>query len=200
MQGRRFGWLLRGGLSLAFGLSVAACSTPSKNETAASEPDLSPQVARLYGALIGAWRGQLEYRVPRTERRVRVQTVLTVSRVSGTDALRFDYVYAGDGGAEPLRSSDRGRVDFAAGIYQVQSIDGKGHSDYTIERHQRVDLPYREELVLVGPGIENGAPVDTRITISVTELSLRVLREAKPRAPAGSAWQFRHEYMMTRQP
>lgn len=190
--------LSRPGLALALGVLLAACTAPSKHEAAtATERTPGPEAARLYGALIGAWNGQLEYVDPKTGRRVRLQTALTVSRVGGTDALRFDYVYD-SGGAEPTRSSDRGRVDFAAGIYQVQSIDGTAHSDYTIASHQRNDLPYREELVLAGPGSEDGVPVDTRITITVTELSLRVLREAKPSTPAGSNWQFRHDYVMTR--
>jgi hypothetical protein len=181
----------------ATALILAGCESLPEPGAADATPALAPEVRRLYGALLGPWQGTLEYRDLRTERRVRLPTLLTVTRVSGTDALRFDYVHD-DGPGKTARSSDRGRVDLDARVYQVQSLDGSNESTYRIESVRRSDSPYGEELVLVGPSIENNRPVDTRITLTVTEQSLRVLREARLANQPHSPWLFRHEYVLSR--
>ncbi len=177
----------------AFAVWLGACATPAADD---SQPPLPPAVARLYETLAGTWRGHLDYRdasgVPR-----RVPTTLVVSRVIGTDALRFDYEYFGGGGSS-TRSADRGRIDLDQRIYTVQSADGAEASTYQIASARRNEQPYSEQLVLLASGLDNGTRVESRITITVTEKSLRVLREARPIHPPAAAWQFRHEYALAR--
>lgn len=176
----------------ALALWLSACATPAADDA----PALSPAVARLYEALTGPWHGHLEYREAASERRIRVPATLRVSRVMGTDALRFDYEYFGGGAS--TRAADRGRIDLDRRLYTVQSADGAEASVYQIASVRGSDQPYAQELVLLASGLDNGSKVESRITIAVTDRTLRVLRESRPADQPAAAWQFRHEYALAR--
>src|SRR5690349_7131768 len=148
---------------------------------------MTPQAVSLPDLLQGSWLGTLEYRDYRSDRRVTLPTALTVT-ARGTGLLEYAYVYD-DGPGKTVRSTERVTIDTAASTYRVQNDEGY---DATFAM---TNGPAANEgtatFILNGTGTENDAPVDLKITVTVSSRTLTMLRESKR---AGEDWNFRNRY------
>jgi hypothetical protein len=143
-------------------------------------------------ALVGNWSGTLEYRDYRSDRRVTLPTKLVVES-GDSGRLTFGYTYD-DGPGKTVKSQERVSVDRERGTYRVQNQDGT--YDATFEAPGlAVFGTASPTIVLAGKGDENGAPVDLRITLTVTASSFTMLRESRT---AGGEWLFRNQYRLSR--
>lgn len=147
-------------------------------------------VQTLEASLAGSWKGTLEYRDYRGERRVTLPTTLVVTPL-GNGALQYAYVYD-DGPGKIVKSTERITVDVNAATYRVQNNDGY---DATFAIAGLQDFGKTRTLVLSGKGTENDAPVELRVTLAATGSELTILRESKL---AGGEWLFRNRYSFRR--
>lgn len=145
----------------------------------------------LIAALAGQWTGTLEYRDYRSERRVTLPTKLLVTQ--SASVLEFAYEYD-DGPGKTVRSRDRVTIDASAATYRVQNSDGTYDATFAINGLAGFGKG-SDTVVLIGKGTENDAPVDLRITLSVTPKQITMERESRK---AGEEWMFRNRYVLTR--
>ena len=143
-------------------------------------------------AVSGSWSGSLEYRDYRSDRRVTLPTTLTVSS-DAQNVLVFAYVYD-DGPGKTVRSTDRITIDPVANTYRIQNGDGTYDATFAVSGLAEFG-PASRTVVLTGKGEENGAAVDLRLTITVDDKSMTMLRESKK---PGGEWLFRNQYRFTR--
>jgi hypothetical protein len=149
-------------------------------------------VERFQEALVASWTGTLEYRDYRSDRRVTLPTRLIVE--SGAPGqLTFAYTYD-DGPGKTVRSQERITIDRAASTYRIQNGDGNYDATFAATGLAAFGSG-SPTIVLIGKGDENGAPVDLRITLTVTASSFTMLRESRK---AGEDWLFRNQYKFTR--
>ena len=143
-------------------------------------------------AVAGLWSGTLEYRDYRSDRRVTLPTKLTVES-GGQGKLNFAYTYD-DGPGKIVTSRERITLDGEASTYRIQNGDGTYDATFAM-RGMAAFGPASPVIVLTGKGDENGAPVDLRVTVTVTASSFTMLRESRT---LGGDWLFRNEYKLTR--
>ena len=154
-------------------------------------------VQELNAALIGDWTGVLEYRdysEPATSlNRVKLPTWLNVGP-SGA-SLRFRYTYD-DGPEKTVSSADLVTFDLKRSLWTTVSDSKPGDRPHTeaIDGLDRLKNG-RGTLVLTGPGLENGQPVELRTTMRIGRNLLDIQRES--RRP-GAAFTFRDSYTLVR--
>ena len=163
---------------------VAACLTLAAAGAAA-------QPAAYVSALTGSWKGTLEYRDYRSDRRVTLPTTLLVT--PSADGLTLAYTYD-DGPGKTVRSTERITIGGDGSTYRVQN--GAGTYDATFAA-----VGLREfgkgtnTVVLVGTGTENDKPVDIRITVKIDGDGFAMLRESRL---SGADWLYRNQYQFKR--
>jgi hypothetical protein len=147
----------------------------------------------IYKALTGHWTGYLEYRDYSNDKRVKLPTILDATQKGDAQAIELKYVYD-DGPGKIVKDTETIQIDLRAHEYAVQEQDGT-KTVYHIGKLEGFEKDSVGSLLLSGPGIENGKPVEVRTTIRCTENSLTILRET--RLPGGE-FKFRHQYTFTR--
>ena len=154
---------------------------------------INSQGAALFRtALAGEWAGTLEYRDYRSDRRVTLPTLLTVT--PGAEAtLDLAYVYD-DGPGKTVRSNERVTMDAERGTYRIQNGDGTYDATFAAEGLREFG-PAANVIVLMGKGTENDQEVELRITITVTPETFTTLRESRR---SGGDWLFRNRYQLAR--
>ena len=85
----------------------------------------------LAAALVGSWKGTLEYRDFSTDRRVTLPTTLVVAS-DGDNALRFEYTYD-EGKGRFVTSRQRVTITAVPPAYRVQSSDGKSDTTFAAQ-------------------------------------------------------------------
>ena len=148
-------------------------------------------------ALTGDWAGVLEYRdysePPGSAKRVKLPTWLSVTPAGSS--VRFRYIYD-DGPAKTVLSTSLITLDAARSLWTTTPEDKK-------DDKPRVDTILgldklksgRGVLVLTGPGLENGQPVELRTTVRLGRNLMEMLRES--RQPGGE-FAFRDSYTLVR--
>ena len=174
--------------------TLVACCAPFRLPSQALTD--KPTQHAVSAALVGKWAGVLEYRdysKPESSTdRVQLPTWLTVA--SAHEGLYFDYTYD-DGPAKVVSSHSTVLIDLGSNTYKVMSTDSVAET-YTIAGDEKLRDGHGE-LVLSGPGTENGKPIDVRTTLRIGRNILTMLKETRP---AGSAepFAFRDRYVFTR--
>jgi len=143
-------------------------------------------------ALAGDWSGTLEYRDYRSDRRVTLPTELVVEH-GGPGRLTFAYTYD-DGPGKTVTSQERITIDREHSTYRIQNGDGTYDATFAASGLASFGAA-SPAIVQAGEGDENGAPVDLRVTLTVTASSFTMLRESRT---AGGDWLFRNEYKLIR--
>ncbi len=152
---------------------------------------------QLDAALVGDWTGVLEYRdfsePPTSTKRVKLPTWLKVTASSGS--LRFRYTYD-DGPGKTVVSTELITLDRQRSLWTSVSEDkpeARPHVD-AIDRLDKLKSG-RGVLVLTGPALESGQPVELRTTMRIGRNLLDILRES--RRP-GAEFSFRDSYTLVR--
>ena len=152
----------------------------------------------LNTALTGDWTGVLEYRdysePPTSTRRVKLPTWLTVSAAGSS--LRFRYTYD-DGPGKTVLSTSVVTVDPKRSIWTSVAEDKPGDKPHVdaIDGLDRLKNG-RGVLVLSGPGLENGQPVELRTTVRIGRNLMEMLSES--RRPGAGEFSFRDSYTLVR--
>jgi len=142
--------------------------------------------------LAGNWSGTLEHRDYRSDRRVTLPTKLVVEP-DGPGRLTFAYTYD-DGPGKTVTSQERITIDREHSTYRIQNGDGTYDATFAASGLASFGAA-SPAIVLAGKGDENGAPVDLRVTLTLTASSFTMLRESRT---AGGDWLFRNEYKLIR--
>ena len=159
---------------------------------------------RVYSALLGRWKGQLEYRDFTSNQHVKLPTRLEITRAPGADepkvpatlaALRFHYTYD-DGPGKVVEETSAVTVDPAQDTYTVVNGAGTERDTYRILGLNQFAHASHGKLMLVGTGEENNSKVEVRKTISLSVRALTILKET--RLP-NAKFMFRNRYTLTRE-
>ena len=145
-------------------------------------------------ALTGSWVGTLEYRDYSDNSRVKLGTLLRISRPKGEDKLVFRYVYD-DGPHKVIQEEDSIEVDLPKNTYKVTSGDGKETSNYSFVGSPKLSVKGYGSFILNGRATENNEAVEIRETFKIGESTLDILRESKL---PGKPWLFRHQFIFKR--
>ncbi len=142
----------------------------------------------------GVMRGVLEYRDYTSERRVTLPTVVHLSPIGASGAFRQRTIYD-DGPGKTLYSSESIRVRGSRWIEGSGDPAGIETSGTTLQIVSRRRTAEGEVFVLRGRGVDDGAPVEFRYTVTLGASVVRRLKEFRRR---GGAWEYRHEYRLAR--
>jgi hypothetical protein len=144
---------------------------------------------------IGLMRGVLEYRDYQSERRVTLPTWVHTSPIGTSGAFRVRTVYD-DGPGNTIYSPDVVRVAGDQWIEGAGGEDGQSTDGQTTLRiAARRTVPRGQQLTLRGTGTDDNKSVEFRYTVTVGKNVSRRLKEF--RLP-GKAWEYRHEYRLSR--
>ena len=154
----------------------------------------SPSQVPVTRALQGGWVGTLEYRDYSDNSRVKLGTLLRISKSKTDNRFVFRYVYD-DGPKKVVQDEDHIDVDDAKGDYVIYSSDGKESDRYSIANSRNLNSLGYGSFVLLGKATENGVAVEIRETFKIQAKTLDILRESKV---PGKSWLFRHEYKLNR--
>ena len=145
-------------------------------------------------SLLGNWIGTLEYRDYSDNSRVKLPTMLRISRTKSDNSVTMRYVYD-DGPDKIVQDKDLVSLDETALSYTIRSADGKSTDVYQVQGLKKLQSSGLGTLILSSKATENDAPVEVRETITLNSTSLDILRETKP---VNGSFQFRHEYLFAR--
>jgi hypothetical protein len=160
--------------------------------TVAARADPQDALQPLAAGLVGSWRGTLEYRDFRTDRRVTLPTTLVVTAREG-NMLAFEYTFD-EGKGRFVTSTELVTITATPPTYRVQSGDGK--SDATFAAQGMTEIRDNAgTVILTGRGRENDQAVELRTTVTLAPATLTMRRDS--RRP-DEDWQFRHQYSLTR--
>ena len=152
--------------------------------------------ANLRQALTGQWAGVLEYRdysEPATSmKRVQLPTWLTITNVAGVLTERFVY---DDGPGKTVVSSQTITFDVGSKTYTEQEVS-KPAQISQVTGYEALKAG-RGELILLGRGLDNDKPAETRTTLTIRRNLLSWLEEVRP-AGTQEPFAFRHRYTFTR--
>ncbi len=154
----------------------------------------SADLPQFEKALLGNWIGTLEYRDYSDNSRVKLPTMLRISRTKSDNSVTMRYVYD-DGPDKIVQDKDLVSLDETALSYTIRSADGKSTDVYQVQGLKKLQSSGLGTLILSGKATENDAPVEVRETITLNSTSLDILRETKP---VNGSFQFRHEYLFAR--
>ena len=144
---------------------------------------------------VGLMRGELEYRDYQSERHVKLPTWVHTSPIGNTGAFRVRTVYD-DGPGKTIYSPDEVRVVGNEWLEGSGGEDGATSSEQTTLRiASRRAVPSGQQFVLLGSGMDDNKPVAFRYTVTMGRNVSRRLKEFRL---AGKAWEYRHEYRLSR--
>lgn len=155
-----------------------------------------PKVVGFVAALEGDWQGTLEYRDYSNDKRVTLSTTLEARPSDDGRGARLKFRYD-EGKGRFVEGTSTLRVDSSKGILAWESEGGKAPTDYVLTGLDGFAKDRKGDLVLTGPGIENGATVEAKLTITREGDSLTILKETRP---AGGTFAFRNAYRLKRTP
>jgi hypothetical protein len=162
----------------------------------------SPSPAELERALAGRWQGHLEYRDYQTDRRFRlpVQTEIHVAS-DGATLTRESHFDDGPARGTVLITSvslydDAGTQVTAASFRRGRAVDVTTEQarvvEHTSATHWTGEWLHR--------GTDGGLPSDIRVTVTRRGDELRAVKEVRAAGAVDSAWVFRNQTLLTRQP
>lgn len=155
-------------------------------------PLAAPDATPLLRGLSGTWRGTLEYRDFKSDRRVTLPTTLDAALAEDRKSVRFSFTYD-DGPGKTVRDGYVVSLDLAEQILTKTSEDGPDR--YRLLPGDATPRAAVRSWRLWGKGEENGASVDVRETLTISATRLTLLRETRPK---GGVFTFRHAYSLTR--
>ncbi len=151
--------------------------------------------------MLGNWKGTLEYRDYKTDKRVTLPTEI-VATAHKPDGIELSYTFE-DGPGKIVRWTSIVRLDLPAKRYFTQTItDGKPDDKRTeyqiISGAEAFQKEGKGTLQMIGKGIENGKDVDVWQTLTLDAGTYTLLRETRPAATPQGEFLFRHVYRMAR--
>lgn len=152
-----------------------------------------PDARSFTARLSGQWVGTLEYRDYQSNGRVTLPTELTITQSNDKQSANLAYVYD-DGPSKTVRSSASWSLDASQSI--LSKVNSDGSDLYRAIGNLNPALGQPLALTLWGRGTENGAAVDVRETLEVSQSRIRILRET--RLKGQGPYEFRHEYQLTK--
>lgn len=162
----------------------------------------APSPAELERALAGRWQGHLEYRDYQTDRRFRlpVQTEIRVASDGATltRESRFD-----DGPARGTVLITSVSLYDEAGTQVTAASFRRGRAvDVTTEQARVTEHASASQWTgeWLHRGTDGGQPSDIRVTVTRQGDEMRVVKEVRAAGAAASAWVFRNQTVLTRQP
>lgn len=131
----------------------------------------------IYSAFTGKWKGKLEYRDYRTDKRVALPTDLEITLSPDKKSLLFSYTYD-DGPNKIVKSTETVAIDVKTNklvfTYQSNKTD-----EFDIAGLEEFSKRKSGELILSGKGKDNDKEVDVRKTITLKENTLTILKEVR---------------------
>lgn len=187
--GRRADAVFSHTLSALCLLTVSFVAQTPSSPTTQIETDLSQ-------ALAGQWTGVLEYRdysePSASMKRVQLPTWLTISSVGRVLTEHFVY---DDGPGKTVDSTQTITFDAGGQTYTEQESSKPAQ----VSKVAGFDTlkSGRGELLLLGHGLDNNKPAETRMTLTIRRNLLTWLEEVRP-ANTQEPFRFRHRYTFTR--
>jgi hypothetical protein len=181
-------------------LAVASAIVPAANfsqaspRPARSEDERDPKADAFTSALVGEWRGTLEYRDYSNDKRVTLPTTLDARAAEDGRAATLKFRYD-EGKGRFVEGANTLRVDSEKGTLVWESDGGKVKAEYTFTGLDAFAGNRQGELVLVGLGIENDVKVEVRQTITFKGDELTILKETRK---PGASFAFRNAYKLRR--
>lgn len=167
---------------------LAALADRGAPQAPAPEPDTAP----VLRALMGAWRGTLEYRDFQSDERVTLPTDLAAKLAPDGRSISLAFTYD-DGPGKVIRDGYALTLDLTEDI--AVKTRAKGVDLYRIRHSDAGERAAPLTWTLWGRGMENGVPVDVRETLTLSAAEFTLVRETRPR---GGAFAFRNAYRFTR--
>jgi hypothetical protein len=154
-----------------------------------------------HSAMLGSWKGTLEYRDYKDDKRVTLPTEMVV-KADAAEGIEFRYAFD-DGPGKTVRWTSIVALDPAAKRYVTQTFaDGKPDGKRTEYRITSGAEAWQQAgkgtLEMIGEGSENGQSVDVRQVLTCDGQTYTLLRETRPTATPDAAFLFRHIYRMAK--